>query len=444
MNKIIPAILLMLTGACASLPKGSDSAQVVAANALLPDFETVPTLSDEIPASVSALLRFVELGQGGTVQASVDPVTGLPTASLLIESNDRRQSLALEADGLLVAINSGQRSTVPNQTQLDWTPWHGNGRYVLNLQLLDWQNNRIPSSHAITVNVAGIPENTQTVKSRFIQLYREHFGLNLTSPTFARYNAPDPLAVEASRWVSVAYIGDRLYEIDILDDGSVTSTSYAINSNEGGGFCRPSGVIRMLIVVVDYANTGLDPQDVEVGLQNGLEDAQRDWVDYFRQAGLPGPILEVELSTFIYGAPPEAGRYLTSEEIRSASGLDPADFDLLVEIDLDKENTTTGQYGGLGVSLGDGCRPLGARQVNIGFNVRDLNSLQNAMPVSVFEHEFMHGMGWMHWWPNQSGNGLSWLNSRTGWEPYMLFGWTDVDGDGLIEIQDPTPYGLIP
>ncbi len=444
MRKILFATLLMLSGACVSIPKGSDSAQVVAANALLQDFETVPALSSEVPASVSALLRFVGLDQGGTIHAHMDAGTGLPRVNVTIESNDSRQPLGLDADGLLVAIDTEQRSTVPGQVEFEWTPWHGNGRYVLNLQLLDWRNGNIPSSHVITVNVTGIPEGVPNVKSRFIQLYQDHFGLTLTSPAFAHYNAPDPGNGDESRWVSTAYIGDRLYEIDIFDSGKITSTSYAINSDEGGGFCNPSGTIRILAVVVDYGNTGLDPAEVEAALRDGLDEAESHWSDYSREIGLSAPILEVGLTTFVYGAPSHPGQYLTPQEIRSASGLDPADFDLLVEIDLDKDNTSTGQYGGLGVSLGDGCRPLGSRQVNIGFNVRDRNSLENAMNVSVFEHELMHGMGWMHWWPNESGDGMSWLNSRAGWEPHLLFGWMDVDGDGVIEIQDPTPYGLIP
>jgi len=441
---VLLVILLILTPACTTTPKSSLPGQVAAAQAALDldVFGGFPTLSSDVPAPVSALLRFLDVDQNGSVQARLDVTTGLPTASVWIESKDSRLPLGLEADGLMVAINTEQRGTALDQVELEWTPWHGNGRYVLNLQLLDWQNITIPSSQMITVNVTGIPENVPTMKSRFIGLYRDHFGLNLTAPGFARYNSPDPTNNEASRWVSTAYIGNRLYEIDIFDDGQVTAASYAVNSDEGGGFCRPFGKIRMLAVIVDYGNTGLDPTDAEAALRAGLNETQEYWVDYSRQIGLPAPLLEVELTTFVYGAPPQAGRYLTPDEIRSASSLDPSDFDLLVQIDLDKNNSTTGQYGGQGASLGDGCRPLGARRTNIAFNVRDRNLLENAMPGTIFRHELMHSMGWMHWWPNQSGDGMSWLNSRDGWEPALLFGWTDADRDGIIEIVDSTPYGL--
>lgn len=441
---VLLVILLMLGGGCTASPESVEWEPSVVAKTVLDDAMGGPTPSSHTPASVSAVLRFVDLDQGGTIHASIDAATGLPTASVRVVSNDSRLPIGLETDGLLVAIHTDRRGSALDQVELAWPPWHGNGRYVLNLQLLDGQNGTIPSSQVITVTVTGIPENTPTMRSRFIELYRERFELNLTDPAFARYNAPSRYVSEPSRWISAAYIGNRLYEIGIFDNGEITSTSYSINSNEGGGFCRPSGTIRMLAVLVDYGNTGLNLEDAEAALRAGLEEARSRWADYSRQIGLSEPILDVELTTFAYGATPHAGHYITPDEIRSASGLDPADFDILSEIDLDKENTTTGQYEGQGVSLGDGCRPSGFRRTNIAFNVRDQNVLDNAMPASVFEHELTHSMGWMHWWPNQYGDGLSWVHSSRGWEPYLMFGWTDVDGDGVIEIQDMTPYGLIP
>jgi hypothetical protein len=433
---------VILLVACITEPKGDKQGQVAATHTPATDFAVLPTPYRTDP-SVSALVRFVDIDEGGVIYASTHAATGLPTASVLVESSDSHLPLGLEADGLLVAIDTNQPDIAPYQVQFEWTPWHGNGRYVLNLQLLDWDNSTIPSSQVITVNVTGLPENTFTVKSRFIELYQDHFGINLTAPVFARFNASNYSPDKESRWISTAYIGNHFYEIDILDNGTITTASYAINSDESAGFCRPSGTIRMLAVVVDYGNTGLDPMDVETALLAGLDQAQQHWANTSFEIGLSEPVLQVELTTFVYGPPPQAGRYVTPDEIRLASGLDPADFDLLVEIDLDKNNTITSQYEGMGVSLGDGCRPLGIRRTNIAFNVRDLNSLENAVPGSIFEHELIHAMGWMHWWPNQSGDSLSWVNSRKGWEPSLLFGWTDVDGDGVIEILDSTPYGLI-
>ncbi len=436
-------ILLLLGNACSVPPNGGSQGHTAAIRPDLPSIGATSTPFAETPASASALLRFVGAEQDGTMHAGTDAATGLPTASVKIESSDSRLPVGLDADGLLVAIHTDEHGAAPYQAELRWTPWHGNCRYGLNLQLLDRPDGTIPSSAVITVNVVGIPESVPTVKARFIELYRDEFALNLSAPVFARFDASDRTPGEESRWVSAAYVADRLYEISILDTGTVSSRSYAVNSDDGGGFCRPSGTIRMLAVVVDYGNTGLEPSDAEAALRIGLSEARGRWIDYSRQIGLTGPILDLELTIYTYGAPPRPGRYLTTDEIRLASGLDPSDFDVLAEIDLDKDNTATSPYGGLGVSLGDGCRPSGVRRTNIAFNVINRSSLDTALSASIFEHELIHTMGWMHWWPNQYGDGLSWVLSSSGWEPYLMFGWTDVDGDGVIEIQDRTPYGLV-
>lgn len=135
-------------------------------------------------------------------------------------------------------------------------------------------------------------------------MYRERLGLT-GSPIFARFNASTYSPYKESRWVSTAYIGNHLYEIDILDNGTITTPSYVINSDESVGFCRPSGTIRMLAVVVDYGNTGLDPMDVEAALLAWYwrGPLQQQWANTSLQIGPSEPVLQVELTTFVDGTP---------------------------------------------------------------------------------------------------------------------------------------------
>src|SRR6185295_4147251 len=119
---------------------------------------------------------------------------------------------------------------------------------------------------------------------------------------------------------------------------------------------------------------------------------------------------------------------------------DPAQFDILTEIDLDHDNLATGHYDGLGVSLAGGCRTSGSNRVNIAMNVN--SSEGSSVGGSIFEHELTHAMGWQHWWANGSGSTPDWASLAGYWMPWRMFGWTDLDGDGVIEIQDPTPYGI--
>ena len=58
---------------------------------------------------------------------------------------------------------------------------------------------------------------------------------------------------------------------------------------------------------------------------------------------------------------------------------------------------------------------------------------------AVYHHEVAHYWGWEHGWSPSCGA------TRLGFEPFIaspvLFGWEDVDGDGVPEIVDDTPYG---
>ncbi len=174
--------------------------------------------------------------------------------------------------------------------------------------------------------------------------------------------------------------------------------------------------------------------------------ANQKWEQYSTSLGLAEPILQIDrLETAIIPAPPVPGQTLTNEQIISLTGKNPADFDWLAEIDLDADNSFSGQYGGLGVSLQGGCLPSGAQRVNIAFSAVDENTLLNSAAGSVFGHELEHGMGWQHWWRNGLGDIDSMTTRMDFWMPTLLFGWTDTDGDGTIEILDSsTPYGLTP
>ncbi|HEY2981861.1 MAG TPA: hypothetical protein VGJ22_11815 [Anaerolineales bacterium] len=399
-----------------------------------------------VEAPSAALVRFVDVADGGTIGASVDPITGFPRATVRIESSvdDSQLSIGLDANGLMVS-HTGYEShaSLPFQRDLTWTPWEGNGQYVLNVQLLDWDTaHQVLSSQQIVVNVTGIPDSTPSVRQRFIDLYRQDFGITLTAPAFARYNKLFAEALDAARWVSTAYIGDRVYELAIFDDGTVGSTS-SIVSSDSGAYCRPIGTIDMLAVIVDYGNTGVDPAAVAADLAFSADRSNQRWARYSANIGFSEPILHVNLTTVTAGAPPAPGQFLTVDQVRALTGYDTAGFDVTAEIDLDADNVTVGQFGGLGVSLGGGCRPSGSNSVNIGMDVIQPDFQPgDGVGGSVFDHELIHGMGWMHWWPNGLADSRSWIDTYDAWNPYLLFGWTDTDGDGLIEIQDPTPYGL--
>ena len=391
-------------------------------------------------------IHLTDLTDGSTLTPSMGE-NGLPVAVSTVEVSGAVPSpsiVALEADGLWVAqtLTDGN---APFEAALQWTPWHGNGEYALTVQVLNSDAGGILVSQTIHVTVSGIPDGTPTVQERIQQVYQEQFGLTLTAPAFARYTKPDEYAYEESRWVSAAYIGEKMYEVSIFDNGFAGGMAYDLSTGDNG-FCRPAGNYSMLAIFVDYGNTGLDPAAGAAPLEEWRQHANQVWAEYAASIGLTEPILQItRLETAIVSAPPVPGQALTVDQVRALTGMNPDEFDWLVEIDLDANNTFAGQYGGVGISLNGGCLPGGAQRVNIAFSALDEKGLLTDAPGSVFAHELEHGMGWQHWWPNGLADNAGLLTRLDFWMPALLFGWTDTDGDGLIEILDTaTPYGLTP
>ncbi len=387
------------------------------------------------------VIRFEGVTDGGTVSGAVDPLTGLPTATIRVASEDPTKAIFLDADNILAGyyyMEGGSSYTA----DIPWTPWHGNGLYALDAYLMEWTSaaGTIIGRQTININVSGIPDGTPTVSERFSQLFLERYGFYPPNPAFTRYIRLFPDLLDPSQWVSAVYYGDYVYELRLMDDGEVSQFYTYTNFDHEYSICRSSGVIRMLAVIVDYGNTGVDPNIVLDDLYQSLARANQRWADHATSIGLAQPILQVELTTALAGGPSTPGQYLTVNEILARTGYDLSQFDVLTEIDLDRDNLTTGQYGGLGVSLTGGCRPSGPNRVNIGMNIS--SSEFPEVGSSIFEHEFIHAMGWQHWWANENGGTPDWTRSGPYWMPVRMFGWVDLDGDGVIEIHDPTPYGI--
>lgn len=401
-----------------------------------------PVIEADPPPDVD-LIHFVDIQDGSTLAASLDPVTGLPTATVRVEMQGSPLIAGLEADHLQVAMYDNTWTTERHTETFTWTPWHGNGVYDLTIEMLDWDNERVLDSQTVSVNVTGIPDGSLTVRERFAKIYREKTGLNFTSPAFARYSKFFATAVDESRWVSVVYYNDKVYEASIFDNGTEGFMDYEINGTNG--YCRPMGDIDMLIVIVDYGNVTYDLNALTSLLEDARQRSNRRLADYASALGLSTPILQVQATVAFAGAPPNPGQPLTSEQILSITGYDTHNFEITTEVDIDASNSVSGVYGGLGVSLNGGCAPGGSGRVNIAMSQTDAaTDILDVVGGSIFDHELTHGMGWMHWWPNGNADNRGWLETHEAWMPSLLFGWTDVDGDGFIEINDQTPYGLMP
>jgi hypothetical protein len=390
-------------------------------------------------------VSFLDLEDGSTVTLEQGPLGPQVETKVRAAPMGDQGRLFLQADGLMMDMHRSN-DVLTYSTILTWWPWHGNGDYEL--QLTSWPMDLCcrQAVQTITVTVSGFPSSQPTITDRFIQLYQQNFNLNLSAPVIARYLKPIEGAIDASRWVSAAYIADKMYEIDIFDDGTSRAISRPIGHRIPGDdpMCRPAGEFDMLFAFVDYKNTGITEEEAMAALAEAEAEYNRFYLEQAENAGVSTPILQIHVTGVYLDSPPVRGQVLTPAEIAARTGQDPSQYDLLAEVDLDSTMSVSSQLAGMGFG-GTGCFDEGSPYVNIYFVLTSAREMD--FSGTIFDHELSHSLGWMHWWANLDGSvetqGTVDMVHNASF-PTRLFGWIDTDGDGVVEILDPTPYGMTP
>jgi hypothetical protein len=193
----------------------------------------------------------------------------------------------------------------------------------------------------------------------------------------------------------------------------------------------PAGTFRVLVVIIRYSETSS-----ESDLQH-WEAAQakinRDHREFATSRGYRDPVVSFENTNVFVDArePVIPGDGASIREAAVRKGLPVDGYEFIVSIDIDPSRSQGGFAGQNGfIYMGNysrWSRPLTpAEWINVA----------NA----VYHHEVAHHWGWpgSHDWSRECGGQST---SRPFIVSPVLFGWTDLDGDNIPEILDPTPYG---
>lgn len=231
-------------------------------------------------------------------------------------------------------------------------------------------------------------------------------------------------------WTGVAYVDGNRYRAYVQPDGSVFTWRLSDLDH------LPVGNQRVLTVVVDHGNS-----DIATWLGTPLDDLQaiinQDHWDHAAGLGLPAPIVSFTFTNLLVSATefadPIQGPKTPAdvEALVTAKGYVVDDYEIIAVMDIDPANASGGFafFGGSFAYIGYFSLP------DPGF-VNLTAEHMASTTRALYHHEIGHSWGWEHNWDN---GGLTYrgpliVNPR-------LFGWTDTDGDGVPEIQDPTPYG---
>jgi hypothetical protein len=142
-------------------------------------------------------------------------------------------------------------------------------------------------------------------------------------------------------------------------------------------------------------------------------------------------------NTNVRVSPEEIGDPHKPADVRAAAarkGTSPDGFQFVVVIDLDPGKSA----GGLATPPNGDVYVGNYSRWKAPLTARDWNNVAR----TAYHHEIAHHWGWLHDWTPTCGDVTP---AILGFDPFIapppLFGWEDVDGDGVPEILDSTPYG---
>jgi hypothetical protein len=422
---------------------------------------------DTCGSSADGTLRvcFLGLSDGQTIAAT----PGVPVHISAVASGAVVSGISLSTDaGGYAQFVANAANTDPFHAEFSWTPALGAGTYPLTLEALtadksEWAaaglSVRVTGLAAITPSPSIAPGTVPTeIENQVLGIFGKTFGVNIVKPAIARKHregVEDP-------WISTAYIKDEFYEVEVFPDGHADTYISPIFPNTKVDFqhslfkepvCRSSGVYSMLVVFLDFGNLAVNKDELLSDLEAAAATVNGDYAA-FPSAG-PGsaPILEIHPTGVVIPVPKEVkGKLITPAQIKTYTGMDPSAFQWVTQVDLDSASTfrlSSGTMATTSFGYAFSACPAVRSTVNIQVTIDARNQLagtDNRLADTLLSHEVFHLFGYpaSHIWPcissvSQTDRGDECVNTNI---PALMLGWVDVDGDGIPEILDPTPYGI--
>jgi hypothetical protein len=382
-------------------------------------------------------------------------------------------------DNLVFESNDGDSTSIANDAHVapfhgswNWTPRGGAKTYRLSVEGIR-SDKSVDAKVFVDVQVTGLSAIARTVtptiarptdppytvdaavRSKILDAYKRDFGLTLKWPALGRkfrFGVEDP-------WVSTAWVNGYLYEVDVKPGGAIETYKSPVYPKTDVDFnksisktplCKPAGVYTMLVVFLDYGNLTVKQEELMADLRVATDSVNRDYAAYPSAGTGSAPILQLKTKGVVIKPPPNMKDFrLLPGALAQYTGVDPSEYQWVGQVDLDSSHTARKAWGGV-ASTSDGYAyaacPDKPVDINTWIEVSSLDQLTgeyNMLTEVLLAHEVFHLFGYpaSHNWACTDG----WTKDAydqcgASKIPAMLLGWTDMDGDGIPEILDPTPY----
>ena len=270
------------------------------------------------------------------------------------------------------------------------------------------------------------PAPSRELEAAVRDAYERELGELIPRP--AIYN--DPRSVNClgeGHLTTTAYLGqDRVMYMYLSRDGATVTLK-----SDGRATLHPAGTFRVLTVFVDHPATTRDRLALWEAAQAKIN---REHAEFASSRGYDSPIVVFENTNVVIEAsqirdPRNESDVISAVE--SQEGISADRFDIIISINIDPAELEGGFASGAFVYVGNYTPWEGP------LTARDMYWIAS----TAYHHEVGHVWGWpgTHDWSGSCGG------TDLGFKPFIvppiLFGWEDVDGDGVPEILDTTPYG---
>lgn len=258
-----------------------------------------------------------------------------------------------------------------------------------------------------------------------IKAFKNHFGLTIEY-------APIVFNELKNLYTSVVYVDDYAYRIYFYHP---EGRAEALRTSP----VFPTGKQKVLCVVLLSESLFQHVDSIKILWERAQLSIMKDHDNYAQTVGLTTPIVVFDNQNLYLPQdefPTHDQKPLNSPFIEYANqkNINLLDYAILVRLDLDVESPG----GGVGHYFNYVSKSIGVVIVNwIYHDNQDLSQVNfDGLAYAVYHHEVGHSWGWEHEW-----SGIEYQWKETFITDTALFGWTDLDGDGIVEIIDQTPYG---
>jgi hypothetical protein len=231
-------------------------------------------------------------------------------------------------------------------------------------------------------------------------------------------------------FTSVAYlrVSDLRSDLLILE----FNTDGTLNRRLRRRALTPSGRFRVLTFVMSYPET-LGP-DGERSWRAAQDSINTDHKALAEKHGYPAPLIAFENTNLVVNpAEIDPVKLQDLQKHAEAKGLKAHEFDIYVTLDLNPRN------------VAGGYARYDLRSVYVGNYGRWTSPLNErwwrAVAATAYHHETGHLWGWEHSWVPACPQPPDVPPHQPFITDPALFGWIDLDGDKIPEINDPNPYG---